>query len=281
VGADEVDRHEAYQEGFEEGSSEAKGVATKFWCMVQDWAERNRFIEPEADGHTAQDLMDAVLVAFGERQAKRRTRPKAEAEDWRDDPASDERWNEGCDFAMTQLCKVLGVDPKSVTWDAATEELDGDVQAVIGNIMRKKYGEDWGPRDPLYTHPNPSPSAAGEGWLTQEEVDLPLYPGARSKGDDGRAVLGGKPGARTGGATPPTGPSDERAWLLERADSDTAAPWYWAAGQIDPSRSSAWTQNHMAAIRFARREDAQAVADRLMRKVPVDVRVCEHEWSGK
>lgn len=74
-------------------------------------------------------------------------------------------------------------------------------------------------------------------------------------------------------------PSEERGWLLERADSDTASPWYWAAGQIDPSRSSAWTQNHMAAIRFARREDAQAVADRLMRKVPVAVRVCEHEWS--
>ncbi len=69
------------------------------------------------------------------------------------------------------------------------------------------------------------------------------------------------------------------AWVLERADSDAAAPWYWAAGQIDPSRSSAWTQNHMAAIRFARREDAQAVAHRLMRKVPIDVRVCQHGWT--
>jgi hypothetical protein len=47
---------------------------------------------------------------------------------------------------MQQLCSFLGVDPKSVVWDAATEALDGDVQSVMGNIMRAKYGEDWGPR---------------------------------------------------------------------------------------------------------------------------------------
>lgn len=64
---------------------------------------------------------------------------------WKDDPSADERWNAGCDFAMTHLCKALGVDPKSVSWDAATETLDGDVQAVIGNILRAKFGEDWGP----------------------------------------------------------------------------------------------------------------------------------------
>jgi hypothetical protein len=57
--------------------------------------------------------------------------------DWEDDPASDERWNAGVDFAQMQLCAVLKVDPKTVTWDAATETLDGDVQAVIGNILEK------------------------------------------------------------------------------------------------------------------------------------------------
>lgn len=67
--------------------------------------------------------------------------------DWRDNPSSDERWQEGCNFAMEQLCDYLGVDPKSVSWDAATETLDGDVQAVIGNILRQKYGEDWGVSD--------------------------------------------------------------------------------------------------------------------------------------
>ena len=29
-----------------------------------------------------------------------------------------------------------------VNWDAATETLDGDVQAVIGNILRARFGED-------------------------------------------------------------------------------------------------------------------------------------------
>lgn len=67
------------------------------------------------------------------------------------------------------------------------------------------------------------------------------------------------------------------AWVLELADS--SEPHYWAAGQIDPRRSSAWTFNHMAAIRFARREDAQAVADRLMKKAGVNVRVCDHLWA--
>jgi len=68
-------------------------------------------------------------------------------QDWRDDPAADERWSAGLDYAMTQLCELLGVDQNAVTWDAATETLDGDVRAVLGNILRAKYGENWGPRD--------------------------------------------------------------------------------------------------------------------------------------
>jgi len=63
------------------------------------------------------------------------------------DPTASAEWNNGCDFAMVQLCKYLSVDPKSVNWDAATETVDGDVQAVIGNILRAKFGEDWGPGD--------------------------------------------------------------------------------------------------------------------------------------
>jgi hypothetical protein len=62
-----------------------------------------------------------------------------------DDPTADEGWNAGCDFAMMQLCKFLGVDPEKVTWDAATETVEGDVQAVIGNILRMKFGDDWSP----------------------------------------------------------------------------------------------------------------------------------------
>lgn len=70
---------------------------------------------------------------------------KPEPDDWQDDPSADERWNAGLDFGMVQLCAVLGVDPHMVNWDAATETLDGDVCAAIGNIFRTKYGEDFDP----------------------------------------------------------------------------------------------------------------------------------------
>lgn len=66
--------------------------------------------------------------------------------------------DEGIDFALVQLCKYLGVDPDDVTWDAATETVDGDVQAVIGNIFCTKFGEDWSPSDPH------SSEQAAQGW---------------------------------------------------------------------------------------------------------------------
>lgn len=72
---------------------------------------------------------------------------QASGDAWKDDPASDERWNAGCDFAMLRLCEFLSVDPALVRWDAATETVEGDVSAVIGNILRGKFGEDWGPND--------------------------------------------------------------------------------------------------------------------------------------
>jgi hypothetical protein len=62
-----------------------------------------------------------------------------------DDPSAHKRWVEGCDFALLQLCSALDVAPKSVRWDAATETLDGDVNAVIWNILRAKLGDDWEP----------------------------------------------------------------------------------------------------------------------------------------
>jgi hypothetical protein len=69
--------------------------------------------------------------------------PTDEAGEWKDDPAEDERWNAGHDHAMTRLCSVLGVDPASVSRDVATETLDGDVDAMIVNVLRKRFGQDW------------------------------------------------------------------------------------------------------------------------------------------
>lgn len=71
--------------------------------------------------------------------------------------------------------------------------------------------------------------------------------------------------------------TDEIGWVIERADSEPSAPKYWAAGQQDPQRTSAWTSNHMQAIRFARKLDAERVAERAMKGI--DVRICEHAWS--
>jgi hypothetical protein len=91
-------------------------------------------------------------------------------EDWRDDPSSDERWNAGVDCAMKLFCDYLGVDPSTVTWDAATETVDGDVSAVIGNILRTKYGEDWSPASPQ-EQPAASPLM---GLPTLEQIEFVL-----------------------------------------------------------------------------------------------------------
>ena len=99
-------------------------------------------------------------------------------ENWRDDPSADERWNAGLDFGMSKLCAYLGVDPAAVTWDAATETLDGDVCAVIGNILRAKYGDDWGPLSRIATKgPEDDLIAALEfyadraNWTNDEQVN--------------------------------------------------------------------------------------------------------------
>lgn len=60
-----------------------------------------------------------------------------------DDPSANERWQAGCDFALVELCKTLDIDPKSVNWDAATETVDGDVSAIIWNILRARFGDDF------------------------------------------------------------------------------------------------------------------------------------------
>ena len=96
-----------------------------------------------ADMAEAAWMIDALCNAI---EIERRAAPSGEPDtNWKDDPSSDERWNAGLDFGMRHFCYALGVDPKAVRWDAATETLDGDVIAVIWNILREKMGEDWDP----------------------------------------------------------------------------------------------------------------------------------------
>lgn len=72
--------------------------------------------------------------------------------------------------------------------------------------------------------------------------------------------------------------SDESGWVIERADSCPAEPKYWAAGQREAERPSAWTSNHEEAIRFARKIDAEKVSRRLF--PAIDVRIAEHAWAA-
>lgn len=102
-----------------------------------------------------------LLHIFAPTQLKRRrlAAPIPDAVAWQDDPSADERWNAGLDYGQTQLCTVLGVDPASVRWDAATETLDGDVQSVIGNILTARFGDDW--RSALVSPPVPEEQPVG------------------------------------------------------------------------------------------------------------------------
>jgi hypothetical protein len=93
---------------------------------------------PEASFDNASDMLGYLNAPARE----------AEPDDWRSDPSADERWNLGLDFGMNLLCDYLGVDKNEVIWDAATETVEGDVSAVIGNILRTKYGENWSPASP-------------------------------------------------------------------------------------------------------------------------------------
>ncbi|WP_426418180.1 hypothetical protein [Bradyrhizobium genosp. A] len=95
------------------------------------------FLDQQAVENTVVLLRRARVLTDEARQSA--------ADDWREDPGADARWNAGLDFAMVRFCQYLGVDPSNVHWDAATETLDGDVSAVIGNILRAKFGEDWAP----------------------------------------------------------------------------------------------------------------------------------------
>ncbi len=86
-----------------------------------------------------------------------------------------------------------------------------------------------------------------------------------------------KSGAARGAIKYDAAAKEEFAWVIERGDTPVSEPKYWAAGQIDAARFSAWTSNHTQAIRFARKEDAENVANRIMKGT--DVRICEHGWT--
>ena len=64
--------------------------------------------------------------------------------------------------------------------------------------------------------------------------------------------------------------ADIFSWVIEGGWTDIYKPEYWVG-------SSAWSGDHMRALRFARRQDAQQAADLML--AGVNVRICEHAWN--
>lgn len=76
---------------------------------------------------------DAVAMAR-ELLAHRRASQAAPA-NWQDDPAADDRWCAGNDFALSRLCAVLKVDPDLVDWDGSDNSLQDEADALILRIL--------------------------------------------------------------------------------------------------------------------------------------------------
>jgi hypothetical protein len=68
------------------------------------------------------------------------------------------------------------------------------------------------------------------------------------------------------------GGEPETGWVLERGDSDTAAPLYYAP---EGGHGEMWSDDPDEALRFAREIDASRQAYAM----GVQVRVCEHQWG--
>ena len=62
---------------------------------------------------------------------------------------------------------------------------------------------------------------------------------------------------------------EESGWVIERGDSQPCAPTYWAG--VDR-----WSQDHIDAVRFARKQDAERVAYGLPSP---NCRIAEHAWT--
>lgn len=58
-------------------------------------------------------------------------------------PQDSDDFHAGVDFAIEALAEVLCIDINSFSHDAATETMEGDVIAVIGNALTACLGEDW------------------------------------------------------------------------------------------------------------------------------------------
>jgi hypothetical protein len=106
--------------------------------LENDTERADLWHDMDANAEDIRTVLAALRAA-----AKVRANSEGDGEVEEEDLASDDRWNAGVNYAIERLCEILGVDPKAVNWDAATETLDGDVMSVICNVLVAAYGEEW------------------------------------------------------------------------------------------------------------------------------------------
>jgi len=70
---------------------------------------------------------------------------------------------------------------------------------------------------------------------------------------------------------------EETGWLIELASRSPSAPIYFAPNCVSTEKN--WSASPMRAIRFARREDAEALATYLVGDLN-QVRIVEHRWCA-
>lgn len=122
-------------------------------ASIDDAAAADAEAKAKADAAEAQAAADAEMKAKADVEAQAsadaEAKAKADAEaqaqqDLEHMRAEAEHIRDGgIDFAIEQLAMVLGVDAAAVNWDAATETEEGDVRAVLGNVLTARFGESW------------------------------------------------------------------------------------------------------------------------------------------
>lgn len=65
----------------------------------------------------------------------------------------------------------------------------------------------------------------------------------------------------------------EFGWVIEHRLSPTHSPKYWAG--------NGWSTDHMKAIRFARKEDAERSRNGFDDEFALEHRVAEHGWGSQ
>ena len=74
----------------------------------------------------------------------------------------------------------------------------------------------------------------------------------------------------------PHTPRPETGWLIELVDDKHGLPEYWN-GRV--TAGNAFTSNHLAAVRFARKFDATTVIEHIEYLSAYAMKAVEHQWG--